>query len=926
MVINDKLKGDYYRAPITKLASRRNVETTINELIDYYNNLAVNLDKCFDKISTERVTMIESLGKIYAKTIHFKYIIDHFELEVDQHILEKLNLAISTFQSNLTSILTPYEENLFNHAASTDTRIAVGNQTSLEEWDRSINSLSTDLGIRWFGGKIDNKELINRINGLLRITKVNTFDGSKNEDYVNSNLILEIFVYTLNGMAWLTLGQNSTFGYNLVTKYISDKMKMNMSLVAENYNVNKEFDLNTFDFDMILNTLLTSNDLKKGNVYIKVKTNIPSNSESGKESYFISDNSNFTDYEYKKALKDFSTGMLYHDNKDIMYLKHDSDNIVDIDSKNYPKTETPNLINPSSKEFYDINHSTNEKMYTSKINIINKNNITQEIYNVNNDVMKDLSDIICGITISNSNVKTSSKYFDKGITFNKGVNEEDIIYEKGNNLVNLNDIKNIGIENTLINKNEMMFAIDNISSKKSVIPFSARYGTELAKKTILNNVTNNETISIVNDTNMMETIPNYITQPLSQDGEYVLAVCHVNENWTIISKSDGVYRIHDNTKLNGNYPASKITLTNNATIVYDIAVDNIGNIIFATDHGILKYNLEENNTSTFGITSGSWDRLFLSTNKKYLIAISQGFSTSTDNNIITYGDSICCEKANYTEMMLISDFTNNDSSYYTLDNADISDAFKKNIDVPNFDRVWQKEFNVIVDYVNHKYYIFRYGNKMLVSDRAYDDEITNFGNFKLVAAMSQYALTSAVLDNNKIYFTVFNGGNYVYDISSDTVSPVTYTTTKVYNNRNEYERIYYLDDISDLAAQQREEPQTVSPSFVKKLNDKIVFIPLEGNIRNIVYVNGYYYVLYRQTLQDQTISSYIQKFDNNFETKNLIIYNNTIIMNDLNTVENYLLIICERFVGSDNESKLFYECLAEVETNPVKIICNSKNK
>lgn len=925
MVINDKLKGDYYRAPLTKLASRRNVETTINELIDYYNNLAVNLDKCFDKISSERITMVESLGKIYAKTIHFKYIIEHFELEVDQHILEKLNLAISTFQSNLTSIVTPYEENVFNHAASTDTRIAVGDQTSLEEWDRSINSLSTDLGIHWFGGKLDNKEFINKINGILRVTKVNTNEGSKNEDFINSNLILEIFVYTINGMAWLVLGQNSTFGYNLYTKYISDKMKMNMTLVSENYNVDKGFDLNSFDFDMILNTLLTSNDVKKGNVYIKVKTNIPSNSESGKESYFISDNSNLTDFEYKKALKNFSTGLLYHDNKDIMYLKHENDSIVDIDNKNFPKLETSSLMNPTSKEFYDINYSTNEKLYTSKINILNKNNITQEIFNPRNETMKNLSDIVCGITISNSDVRTNTKYFNDGVVFNKADSEDDLIYEKGNNLVNLNDLKNIGIENTLLNKNEMMFAIDNISSKKSVIPFSNKYGTEIGEKSIINNVTNNETISIMNDTNIIETNINYLTQPLSADGEYVLAVCHVDENWTLVSKSDGVYRIHDNTKLNGVYPASKINLVNGATIVYDIALDKYNQIIFATDKGILKYDLINNNTASFGITSGVWDRLFYSTNKEYLIAIRKDFAVVTDNNIISYGKSICCENSSCTEMVLIDDYTNNDISYYTLANAEISQAFITTYATP-FDRVWQKDFNVLVDHVNHKYYIFRYGNKMVVSNRNYDDVITNFGDFSLVSAMSQYNITSAVINDNKIYFTVLNGGNYVYDIASDTVSTVTCTTVKVYNNRNTYERIYYLDDVADLAKYQREEPETMLPSFVKKINNKIVFIPLDGKIRNIVYVNGFYYILYRSTLEDNTISSYIQKFDNNFETKKLIIYNNSVIINDLNNVENYLLIICERFICADNESKLFYSCLAETETTPIKIICNSKSK
>ena len=50
MVINDKLKGPYYRAPMTKLASRRNVENQLNELIDYFNSLSEKLNKCFNDI------------------------------------------------------------------------------------------------------------------------------------------------------------------------------------------------------------------------------------------------------------------------------------------------------------------------------------------------------------------------------------------------------------------------------------------------------------------------------------------------------------------------------------------------------------------------------------------------------------------------------------------------------------------------------------------------------------------------------------------------------------------------------------------------------------------------------------------------------------------------------------------------------------
>ena len=57
MVINDKLKGPYYRAPKQKLASRNNVLTTLNELVDYYNNLTKTLESMFDVITERREYM-----------------------------------------------------------------------------------------------------------------------------------------------------------------------------------------------------------------------------------------------------------------------------------------------------------------------------------------------------------------------------------------------------------------------------------------------------------------------------------------------------------------------------------------------------------------------------------------------------------------------------------------------------------------------------------------------------------------------------------------------------------------------------------------------------------------------------------------------------------------------------------------------------
>ena len=159
MVINDKLKGEFYRTPITKLASRNNILTTLNELVDYFNNIYELLDSNFENISRQRESMKEKLLMIYEKTMHFKYVLDHFRLDVDAHILERLNDAIENFQNRMTTFVTPYELNLFNHSSITDDKITTTlNPNSVEDWDRSVNMLASNLGIRWFGG--DRKSVV----------------------------------------------------------------------------------------------------------------------------------------------------------------------------------------------------------------------------------------------------------------------------------------------------------------------------------------------------------------------------------------------------------------------------------------------------------------------------------------------------------------------------------------------------------------------------------------------------------------------------------------------------------------------------------------------------------------------------------------------------------------------------------------------
>ena len=237
MVINDKLKGEFYRTPLTKLASRNNVLTTLNELIEYFNKLSELIDSNFQKITDTRNAMKVNLLTIYERTKHFKYVLDHFKIDVDSHITERLNDAIENFQNKITTFVTPYEANLFNHSCVTDDVISNKVDTNaVEDWDRSINMLASELGIRWFGGKISDKSLITELDNILHITKVNTYEGYTNEDYINSNLILDIFLYTSKGITWLSLGKNGDFGYNIIVKYQSKESPFNLKVLSETYN------------------------------------------------------------------------------------------------------------------------------------------------------------------------------------------------------------------------------------------------------------------------------------------------------------------------------------------------------------------------------------------------------------------------------------------------------------------------------------------------------------------------------------------------------------------------------------------------------------------------------------------------------------------------------------------------------------------
>ena len=795
MVINDKLKGEYYRTPITKLASRNNVLTTLNELVDYFNQIYELLDKNFNNITTTRKLMNEKLLIIFEKTKHFQYVLDHFKIDVDSHIIEKLNDAINNFQNRMTTFVTPYDLNLFNHSSITDEIISASSDAnSVEDWDRSVNMLSSNLGVRWFGGKITDRSLINNLNNILRITKVNTYEGFKNEDYINSNLILEIFLYTPKGMTWLSLGKNGDFGYNIITKYNSEGNLFNLKLLSENYNVRQSFDLNTFDFDMILNTLIDRTYIDNGNIYIKVKTNIPSNTESGKEGYFLSGSDKFNDAEIKKGISEFSRGLMYHDNKDVAYHEHKNDNIFDVHNKNSDKIETDNILNAKTENLRDFETDTTEKSYYADISNTTENAYTQTVYNPNMDKMVDLMDIVSGYFIANSSTKNTKNFYDN-LKFNKKYEEGDKInYTKGENLVDISDDTFVG-DLSLIPKNENMFAIENPFSKSKVLPSNMKYGSELENKIIENSFSNNESFMNISN-NQYNQEADILLTPVVERNSVVYKVLKVTNEDVLILKSDGLYRFNSNkTIVDSNTFTQKINTNGFFNVCYDALVSQ--NFVYlATDIGICKMSTTTFVVEKTGVIGGSWCKLFETIDKQHIIGIRKDFSTSVENGKISYGNSVAITNNGTFNLINVAI---SDDSYYTYENPILDDELTDMTNALDYNdkRAFQTEFTVIPSEVENKYYFFRYGHKMLVTD-AVNDSLLKFKNFKVVDALKTYRIANAIMFNNKLYFTVLNGGNYVYDLVTGTVSDVQYTTTKIVNNRNTVIKHYYMSKLSNL--------------------------------------------------------------------------------------------------------------------------------
>ena len=490
MVINDKLKGEFYRAPMTKLSSRRNIVNKLNELIDYFNNISNILNESFDSISDERSRMIVELVKIQEKILHFKYIVSNFNLEVDQHIYERLQQTISNFDNVVIQFTNKYSDNLFDHNGSIADAVDGSSTSILREWNKSVNSLSSTLGIQWYGGKISEKSVLNKLNNVIHVVKMNNYEGNNHEDYINSGLILEVFVYTTAGMIWLVLGENGLYGHNFYVKYQSPNMNYNIKLGGKTFNSRKGYDLNRVDFDFILSDLIGS---VSGDVYIKFCTNIPANNESGKSVYLLNGLNSFKCYENLRNAIDFTNGALYQDNKDLafyqqsdVYLKGlmntgthiNTVNIINLVEKNYPVPE----INDSKIEEYNSYFRSVAYTKSTKYSITTMNPVGNS--------MTGVPEEYSGIVIDNSEDVVNTGYISTNEKKNVNVKDKPD-YVKGDLNVNMLDYRSVGDVSMKIDSEEMVVIEDADKSSKALS--ENPFGKFDTSKTVVRNWASNDT-------------------------------------------------------------------------------------------------------------------------------------------------------------------------------------------------------------------------------------------------------------------------------------------------------------------------------------------------------------------------------------------------------------------------------------------------
>lgn len=632
MNINNRLTGQYYVGKNTKLASKSEVMNVITELKTYYETLIELLNETYDRVTDERKNMLIKLNLIYERLLHIEFLLTKFNDEVDVSILEKLQSLMNTFNLDFIQFVEKEDINVFNHSMlENDT-----DGQELTEFDRSINHIGTDLGFRWFGGKISNSNIINELNNCIRLVKTNNVAGMKIEDYNISNPIIELFIFGPKGMSWLEIGQNAGLGFNVIIKYQSSKNAFNTSIKSEQFLNKKHYEVNNLDLDMILNFSFDENDRNDKDLYIKIKTNIPANSFSGLPQFYISNSNTTNNYNDTISLKSKDKSLLNHNNKDIKFFKDANDTIEDLDSKNIIPIKTNQPINSKTNKFNNdgeilddefhfkanINISANNDNSLNISEIVTKNNSADEFntgININNGIIINGLD---GGKFQNEN------YLDKSDDYNESSDNSPIKYTDKKQIVDLTDYRSLP-PSILILKNENVYSLEKTIDKSIKMINNIEEYDEIKNKTVLStDIVNGEYIENLDDDEYYEKK----IFPLNLKINFTINYIKKTSIGTIITSDSGVYLWDDKnltiitTNLSSGMFGKILELTDGS--IFICSLDN---------NGIYKYdkNSSSNLNTQFiksNIISGSFSDILLNVNGNSFYAIRNG-ATSIKNDI-----------------------------------------------------------------------------------------------------------------------------------------------------------------------------------------------------------------------------------------------------------------------------------------------------
>ena len=299
-----------------------------------------------------------------------------------------------------------------------------------------------------------------------------------------------------------------------------------------------------------------------------------------------------------------------------------------------------------------------------------------------------------------------------------------------------------------------------------------------------------------------------------------------------------------------------------------------------------------------------------------------------------------CIENNHTMTLFKNFYALNNTQYYSFKNAEVQEGFMNALFtfgssiMPENHKYQLKEFNIIEDTKNNTIYFFRYtGNMMRIHYDLSDPSRPIIDDIDFENNLRDYGIVSAVKKDNDIYFTGIDYrtgsrdiNNYCYHIGKYCELIQNYEIIKNENGlENNNERIYYAKSIETLISDDYENDNNLRLNcIVKLINNKIFFIPTmddsighgdRGDINDILYINGFYYVSDRE---------YTFRLDTNMRTTKVISHNSRNPAKALKNVGNLILFSSFYNVCTDNESIKYYSNFNNVnlgdQNNKINVI------